>query len=154
MNVAENSPDLAFDHIGIVVPDIDEGARNMHGLFGALSWTRRFDDAGLGVSVQFARGDGEVVYEMIAPLGDASPVRGALKSRANLLNQIAYRTRSLEQSVARLRGWAVPAGPPAPALAFEGARVQFLMTRLGFLIELVEIDRLVHRFFSAEGDVR
>jgi methylmalonyl-CoA/ethylmalonyl-CoA epimerase len=144
---AHDESDLTFDHVGIVVPDLDAGYEKLGGLFGPLAWTRRFDDAGLGVSVRFARDRSSLVYELIAPFGASSPVAGALRSRTNLLNQIAYRTGSLERSVARLRREAaVPVTAPAQAMAFGGARIQFLMTPLGFLVELIEIDRVVHDF--------
>jgi methylmalonyl-CoA/ethylmalonyl-CoA epimerase len=143
----EAKADLTFDHIGIVVADLDEGARKLTGLLGNLQWTRRFDDVGLAVSVRFARDGSGIVYEIIAPYGPTSPVTAALKSRTNLLNQVAYRTRSLDSSVARLRaGRSVPVGRPRPALAFGGARVQFLLTPLDFLVELIEIDHVVHQF--------
>ena len=139
--------DLQLDHIGIVVADIERGCETFGSLLGRLEWTRRFDDTGLGVSVRFARDSTGIVYEIIAPLTQTSPVARALQSRANLLNQLAYRTTSLEPTVKRLRAHgSVPVGRPAPAVAFGGARVQFLMTPLGFLIELIEIDRVVHDF--------
>jgi methylmalonyl-CoA/ethylmalonyl-CoA epimerase len=139
--------DLSFDHIGIVVADVEAGMPKLAGLLGPLVWTRRFDDTGLGVSVRFARDTSGIVYELIAPLGEASPVARTLRARANLLNQLAYRTGSLTASVARLRKErAVPVGSAAPALAFGGAHVQFMMTPFDFLIELIEIDRVVHEF--------
>jgi methylmalonyl-CoA/ethylmalonyl-CoA epimerase len=138
---------LAFDHIGILVPELEAGCTTLRKLLGTLQWTRRFDDGRLRVSVRFARDNAGIVYEIIAPLGDHSPVSNSLKSRAALLNQIAYRTRSLAASVTDLRrARAVPVGAPAPALAFGGAPVQFMMTPLGFLIELIETDRVVHEF--------
>lgn len=142
-----NDTGLIFDHIGIVVGDLDAGGDTLTKLIGPLAWTSRFDDSGLGVSVRFARDSTGIVYELIAPLGSASPVARTLKSRANLLNQIAYRTRSLETSLQRLRVTGVaPLSAPAPALAFGGARVQFLMSPLGFLLELIEIDHFTHQF--------
>jgi methylmalonyl-CoA/ethylmalonyl-CoA epimerase len=141
------SADLLFDHIGIVVPSLEEGRQTLSSLFGHLHWTTRFDDPQLGVSVVFAQDLSGIVYELITPFGFDSPVLRTLTSRANLLNQIAYRTRSLDASVARLRkARAVPVGRSAPAVAFGGARVQFLMTPLGFLMELIEVDHVVHEF--------
>ncbi len=141
------SNDLAFDHIGIVVRDLDTGAERLAAMLGQLSWTRRFDDSVLGVSVRFGRDMTGIVYEVIAPLGDKSPVASALSSRTNLLNQIAYRTKSLTSTVARLRTeGAVPVSRPLPAAAFGGALVQFLMSDLGFLIEVIEIDFMAHQF--------
>jgi methylmalonyl-CoA/ethylmalonyl-CoA epimerase len=142
-----NAVDLIFDHIGIVVSDVETGSGRLTAILGQLRWTDRFDDVTLGVSVRFARDAAGIVYEIIAPYGDNSPVGRALKSRSDLLNQIAYRTHSLTTSVARLRAAkAVPIGHARPAVAFGGAPVQFLMTELGFLIELIEIDHIVHKF--------
>jgi methylmalonyl-CoA/ethylmalonyl-CoA epimerase len=147
MSAAPDIAELTFDHIGIVVGTLDAGFDQLTALLAPLQWTERFDDPGLGVSVRFARDAAGIVYELIAPLGPDSPVRRALESRANLLNQIAYRTPSLDAAVARLRrARAVPVGAAKPAVAFGGARVQFLMTQLGFLVELIEVDRVVHRF--------
>jgi len=141
------APELQFDHVGIVVPTLDEGRTRFASLLAPLQWTRSFDDAILGVSVVFARDPAGVVYELIAPFGATSPVAKVLKSRVNLLNQLAYRTRSLDESVAQLRSaGGVPVGRAAPAVAFGGARVQFLMTPLGFIVELIEVDRVVHQF--------
>jgi methylmalonyl-CoA/ethylmalonyl-CoA epimerase len=143
----QESPELVFDHIGIVVADVVAGSNSLAAVLGPLQWTQSFLDVGLGVSVRFARDCSGIVYELIAPLGSDSLVARTLKSRANLLNQIAYRTSSLESSVKRLRAQgAVPVTVAAPAVAFGGARVQFLMVPLGFLIELIECDRVVHVF--------
>jgi methylmalonyl-CoA/ethylmalonyl-CoA epimerase len=140
-------PELVFDHVGIVVADIRRGAATLSGLVPGLSWTQPVDDAGLGVSVCFARDGTGLVYELIAPLGDASPVARALKNRTDLLNHLAYRTPSLEAGVKHLRTQgALPVGSAKPAIAFGGARVQFLMTPLGVLFELIEKPQTVYNF--------
>jgi methylmalonyl-CoA/ethylmalonyl-CoA epimerase len=139
--------ELFFDHVGIAVADIEAGGAILTGVLGPLSWTQRFDDARLGVAVRFARDRSGMVYELIAPLGDTSPIARTLKSRANLLNHMAYRTSSLDSALKQARAMrALPVGAAAPALAFGGATVQFLMLPLGFLIELIEADRIVHDF--------
>jgi methylmalonyl-CoA/ethylmalonyl-CoA epimerase len=144
---ATELPVFTFDHVGIVVADLLVAAPQLGGLLGAVQWTQRFDDEGLGVSVRFARDRAGVVYELIAPYGERSPVARTLKSRNNLLNQLAYRTPNLEPAVAYLRDQgAVPVTQPAPAVAFGGARVQFLMTPFDFLIELIELDGWAHQF--------
>lgn len=138
---------LIFDHIGIVTADLDKASQQLAGLLGALEWTDRFDDSGLGVSVIFARDRAGMVYELIAPLGDKSPVAKAVASRKDALNQIAYRTASIADALPALRvQGALPIGPAKPAKAFGGANVQFLMTRLGYIIELVEGAESVHKF--------
>lgn len=147
MSEPSGAADLVFDHIGIVVADLERGCDKFAGLLAPLVWTARFDDPGLGVSVRFARDGSGVVYEIIAPFGADSPVSRTVRARTDALNQIAYRTKSLEASVARLRhARALPVAAPKPAIAFGGARVQFLMTPLDFLIELIEVDHVVHQF--------
>jgi methylmalonyl-CoA/ethylmalonyl-CoA epimerase len=138
---------LVFDHVGIVVRDIDEGCRNLEAVLGELQWTQRFDDSGLGVSVQFARDTQMMVYELIAPYGSGSPIERTLRARRDLLNQIAYRTDSLSAAASHLRETgAVPVSKPHPALAFNGANVQFFLTKLGFLIEVIEQIEDGHKF--------
>jgi methylmalonyl-CoA/ethylmalonyl-CoA epimerase len=142
---SNDAAELFFDHVGIVVADIEAGGVILTGVLGPLSWTQRFDDARLGVAVRFARDRSGMVYELIAPFGDTSPIARTLKSRANLLNHMAYRTSSLDSGLKQARAMgALPVGAAAPALAFGGATVQFLMLPLGFLIELIEVDRIVH----------
>lgn len=140
-------PTLHFDHVGIVVRDADEGCRWFTDTIGATGLTQRFDDHGLGVSVRFARDSQSVVYEFISPLHDKSPVSAALKSGKNLLNQIAYRTPELNGGVDHLREHGcLPLGPAKPAIAFGGAEVQFLLSDLGFIIELIAESDHRHAF--------
>jgi methylmalonyl-CoA/ethylmalonyl-CoA epimerase len=135
-------PIMTFDHIGVVVDNLDSGAEKLSAFLAPLRWSKSFDDPIIGVSVRFAQDLSGIVYELIAPFGDQSPVSRTLKSKVNLLNQIAYRTSDLASAVALMRrAGAVPVGAAKPAVAFNGARVQFLLSPLGFLIELIEIEK-------------
>ena len=138
---------LTFDHIGILAKDLDAAAAEFGGFVGAGEATARFDDPVLTVSVRFLRDRSGVVYELIAPLGDASVVSGALRKNANIINQLAYRTPSLAEDEARLKAKGfMSLGAPRPARAFGGASVQFLMSPMGFIVELIEARDHVHRF--------
>lgn len=129
---------LEFDHIGIVVRDIPEGRRMIEATLPVVASTPRFDDPGLGVSVQFFRDRSGLVFELIAPLGDSSPVKNTL-GQAHRLNQLAYRCRNLASAASALRkARAVPLGEAKPALAFDNALVQFFWSPLGHVIELIE----------------
>lgn len=129
---------LAFDHIGVVVRDLSEGRRQIEATLPIVAVSPAYADEGLGVSVQFFRDASGVVFELIAPLGDASPVANTL-GQSHRLNQLAYRCGDIEAAAVSLRrARAVPLGPPAPAVAFGGARVQFFWSPLGHVIELVE----------------
>lgn len=140
---------MIFDHIGIVTDDIDRSAERMIKMFGITNWTTLFEDPQLAVKVRFLRDPSGLVYELIAPLGETSPVLRALRTRTNLLNQIAYKTTSLESDSILLRSQgAIPTSEPAPAVAFGGARVQFFFTKLGFIVELVQFTSHRHQFNS------
>ena len=139
--------DLVFDHIGIVVESLDEGAAQLARLLPIVAWTQRFDDAGLAVSVCFGRDASGVVYELIAPLGPDSPAARAAKTKRDRLNQVAYRTGDLDRAREQLEAdGAMVLGPPKPALAFGRALVQFLYLPQGFIVELVADRDFAHDF--------
>jgi methylmalonyl-CoA/ethylmalonyl-CoA epimerase len=97
------------------------------------------EDPGLKVRIQFATDTSGVRYELVAPFGEGDPVSGVLTSGQAILNHVAYRVADLDAALARLRAeGALPLGPPSPAVAFGGRRVVFLLTRLRFILELVE----------------
>jgi methylmalonyl-CoA/ethylmalonyl-CoA epimerase len=142
---------LVFDHVGLVVPDLDSAMRQLRATTGAVEATARFDDPGLTVSVRFLRDRAGMVYELIAPFGEGSVVAATLARKRDLLNQLAYRTADLAKAVQHLRGQGcMPLGAPAPALAFGGAQVQFLFNPLGFVLELIEDTAPPHQFRNLE----
>lgn len=145
--IAGSAPGLVFDHVGIVASDVTKACNDFGATIGAVGITRKYDDSILGVSVQFIKDSSGIVYEMIAPLGEHSPVAKTLTSKTNLLNQIAYTTTSLADSTRALRkSGCFPLGPAKPAIAFGGAPVQFLFCPLGFVIELIEAPGYKHEF--------
>lgn len=139
--------ELRFDHIGLVVGDMAEGRRSLEEMFGLDRWTEVFEDPGIGVYVQFGRTEEGPCYELIAPLGEASPVTTALKRGVNILNHVAYLTADLDGEARRLqeRG-SMMAGPAKPAVAYGGARVQFWITPQRFMVELIEAPGHEHAY--------
>jgi methylmalonyl-CoA/ethylmalonyl-CoA epimerase len=138
---------MEFDHVGIVVADIDEGLRHLRAMLPVREATPRYDDRNLTVSVQFVRDGQGMVYELIAPLGPNSVVSQPLSKKRDLLNQVAYRTRDIAETGSALRrSGSFPLGEAKPAIAFGGALVQFLFTPLGFVLELIEQNGHQHDF--------
>jgi methylmalonyl-CoA/ethylmalonyl-CoA epimerase len=141
---------MAFDHVGIVVGDLREGGRKLQSLLPIARWTDAFHDDTLGVSVSFGQDHSGMVYEIIAPLGENSPVARVAASRHDRLNQIAYRTSDFAADLRALKkAGAYQVSEPKPAKAFGGANVVFLMPQLGFLIELIEDFGWRHDFRNA-----
>ncbi|WP_314955479.1 VOC family protein [Bradyrhizobium cosmicum] len=132
-------PELIFDHVGLVVRDLKSGLGNVCSLLPIVSATQVYDDEVLGVSVQFLRDASGVIFELIAPLGDNSPVAKIAASGRGVINQIAYRVKNLVDAAEYFRAQrAIPTGPAKPAIAFDGASVQFFLTRDSVVVELIE----------------
>ncbi|HER26278.1 MAG TPA: glyoxalase [Rhodospirillales bacterium] len=130
---------MFFDHIGLFVADLTAGRQQLSALLPIHKFSGPVDDPGLKVRIQFATDSSGIRYELVAPFGDGNPVSAVLAAGKNILNHVAYRTTDLDVEIERLRNeGAIPLGPPAPAVAFKGARVIFLLTPLGFIIELIE----------------
>jgi methylmalonyl-CoA/ethylmalonyl-CoA epimerase len=142
---------LRFDHIGLVVSDMAGGRAALESMFGVDRWTQVFEDPGIGVYVQFGRTEEGPCYELISPLGEASPVATALKRGVNILNHVAYLTADLDVESQRLQEMgSMMAGPAKPAVAYGGARVQFWITPQRFMVELIEAPGHEHAF-EAKG---
>jgi methylmalonyl-CoA/ethylmalonyl-CoA epimerase len=136
---------MKFDHIGVVVRRLDIGRLHLTALFDIKSWTREFDDTTNGVSVQFGRDPSGICYETIAPLGASSPISEALRTGARILNHVAYLVPDLHAAGERLKSArCLPAGEPRPAVAYGGRPIQFFVSPLRIIIELIEAPDHAH----------
>ena len=136
---------MYFDHLGIVVPTLADGRAHLTGLFDITAWTDEFCDPFNQEFVQFGRDGSGICYEAIAPLGETSPVLSALAKADRILNHVAYRVATLDVEATRLAKLeCVPVGLPKPAVAYGNARIQFFVTPLRFLVELIEAAAFQH----------
>lgn len=130
---------MQFDHIGVFVRDLVHGREQLAALLPIERWTEPVDDPLIKVRIQFGIDVSGIRYELVAPLGEGNPVDGALAAGTNLLNHVAYSVADIDAELRRLRRLrCIPTGPPRPAVAFDGRRVVFLLTPLGFIMELIE----------------
>jgi len=130
---------MKFDHIGVVVSDLQMGVSHFAATFGIRQWSEAFSDPENKVNVQFGLDRSGVCYELISPLGENSPIQRALKERGPILNHIAYLVESLEEGAAHLREQGYMAATrPTPAIAYGMRPIQFFVSRLGFIVELIE----------------
>jgi methylmalonyl-CoA/ethylmalonyl-CoA epimerase len=144
---------LTLDHIGLIVPDLATGRDFLATALGITRWTPITNDPTLQVSVQFGAAPGQpLTYELIAPFGEQSPIFNALRAGKHILNHLAYLTPDLEASGKHLRGTGCyPTGDPLPALAYQGRLVQFWISPLRFVIELIEKPGHIHPFAEPES---
>ena len=147
---------MIFDHIGLVTADLSRGRQFLASTLEVTLWTEEFQDPGIGVIVQFGKSEaaGAPWYELITPLGDQSPVAAALRSGKNILNHVAYLVEDIEQSGKKLReNRCFPVDAPKPAVAYGGQRVQFFVSPLRFMIEIIEAAEHKHKILRDElGD--
>jgi methylmalonyl-CoA/ethylmalonyl-CoA epimerase len=138
---------LIFDHIGLVVGDLASGRAFLAPALGVRRWTAVFDDTVNGVRLQFGADATGVCYELLEPLGEASPVRRALTTGRAILNHVAYRIGDLDTAAeALMLQDCVATGEPKPAIAYGGRRIQFFMTPLNMIVELIEAPDHQHAY--------
>ena len=140
-----------FDHLGLVVKRLTKGRERMSALLRISDWTAPIEDIVNGVRLQFGRDPAGVVYELLEPLGEHSPVYSALRSGTAILNHVAYRVPDLAAGAAHLASaGAARVSNPKPAIAYGGRPIQFFVTPLRFIIELIEAPDHVHAFAPAQ----
>lgn len=133
--------DLQFHHLGLVVRDISEGKQRLTELFGEMTWSKTSIDPLQSVSVCFGSGaNNSFLYELIEPMRDGSPIDNVIETSNNILNHVAYTSADFDNSLLRLRSLGcMPLGSPKPAVAFNNKRVAFYLTKLNFILEIIEV---------------
>jgi methylmalonyl-CoA/ethylmalonyl-CoA epimerase len=130
---------MKIDHIGIVVRDLDEGSRMVTGIFPVVEQSRRMHDPLQFVYVRFFRDAGGLIYEVLAPSDQCSPIYRAAKSGQNVLHHLAYSTGSLKYSASVLtNAGCVPLGVAVPGIVYGNKPIQFFLSPIGMVIEIIE----------------
>lgn len=140
---------MQFDHIGLVVKSVANGRQVLGALLDIRAWTAEFRDTVNGVVCQFGRDSSGVCYELLEPIGEGSPVFPALQSGRAILNHTAYLVDDLAAAGEKLqRNGCARTSDPKPAIAYRGRRVQFFVTPLRFVIELIEAPEHEHAYIT------
>ncbi len=143
-------PLMRMHHIGVVVPDLDKAADRYVSRFGYLVVTSKIHDPAQTAFVQFLRLPGDrACLELVSPDRANSKLSHAL-SRSVPLNHICLATSNIEKSFRHLRANGMMAtAHPTPAVAFNNARIAWLMGTDRLLTELV-----AQRFIGEWSDER
>ena len=130
---------MQFDHLGLVVKSIAKGRKVLADSLAIEKWTEEFRDPVNGVLIQFGADPSGLCYELLEPLDETSPVYPALSSGKAILNHVAYLVDDIGHHAERLHSQGhAPTSEPKPAIAYGGKRIQFFVTPLRFVLELVE----------------
>jgi methylmalonyl-CoA/ethylmalonyl-CoA epimerase len=142
---------MIFDHIGVVVKDLAVGRQFLIDALKVSRWSAVFDDPVNGVVLQFGADGQGVCYELLQPAGDNSPVKAALATGRSILNHLAYLVTDLEVAAEKLMSDdCIPTSEPKPAIAYGGRRIQFFVTPLNMIVELIEAPGHRHAYIWAE----
>jgi methylmalonyl-CoA/ethylmalonyl-CoA epimerase len=128
-----------FHHIGIAVKDLQAAIPSYETLFGYKVTSGPFDDPLQKVSVCFlARGAGDTVIELVAPLGAKSPIERVLRNGGGTYH-VCYEVPSIDSAIGHLaKHGAFLISGPDPAVAFDMRPIAWLLTDANLLVELVQ----------------
>ncbi len=126
-------------HIGFLVADIASAAELYVERFGYMIESSVVEDPQQTAQVQFLRLPGaNWWFELISPFGATSKLSRAL-TRGEGLHHMCYEVPELTVAVENLRRRGMmPVAEPAPAAAFPGRQISWLMDRSKSLVELLE----------------
>lgn len=113
-----------IDHIGVAVADLD-AAIDLHVNVYGLELVHRETVEEQGVEAVLLD-VGENHVELVAPLGDDTPVGRHLAKRGPGLHHVAYQVEDIEATLASLRDAGVRMIDEVPRTGIRGSKVAFL----------------------------
>ena len=127
-------------HLGVAVHDLDEAVDTYERLFGAqLEHRAQVDDQGVEAAAVLV-GNGRV--ELLAPLGDETPVGRFLASRGPGMHHVAYEVGDVRAELDRLSAEGAELIDAEPREGLFGLQVAFVHPDAvhGVLTEVVSVD--------------
>ena len=130
---------MKFHHIGIFVRKINDAKKILQKQVKIKSCSKIFRDRKLKVKVVFILDKNNIRYELVEPYGKGNPVDKVLKEKVNLLNHLGYKVTKFDKwcSYFRNLGYGFLT-TPQKAVAFKQSRIVFMLSPLGFIVELIE----------------
>ena len=133
---------IRLDHIGIAVNDLDSGSK----FWRILGLTQGEDESNheQGVDIRFFNtefGERPPRIELLAPMGEDTPIGRFLSKRGAGVQQIAFRVDDLDALLVRLIGEGIRLINETPTEGAGGSRIAFVhpSSTGGVLVELLEI---------------
>ena len=138
---ANSHSERRLHHVGVVVRDIEAEIDGFARSIGGGHWKGRiFHDPLQKVKVTFIESTtaGEPQIELVEPAADDSPVWVFLRAGGGL-HHLCYEVDDLDSYLCELRkAGSKTIRPPLPAVAFDGRRIAWVVTRAKVLLELLE----------------
>ena len=87
----------------------------------------------------FLKDESGVMFELIEPISDKSPIKNSLSKKINIINHIAYKTRTFDKTNKILiKKNFFPVSTAKKAVAFKNKLIRFFYSPQGFLLEIIE----------------
>ena len=131
---------VCIDHVGVAVPDLDEGIAFYRDAFGMqVRHQETNEDQGVREAM-IGVADTDQCIQLLAPLDESSTIARFLDRNGPGLQQLAYRVTDVEQVSAVLRERGLRLLYDEPRRGTSGSRVNFVHPKDagGVLVELVE----------------
>jgi methylmalonyl-CoA/ethylmalonyl-CoA epimerase len=132
---------MVIDHIGVVVPRIEDGLKQWTTLFGYSQMTEEVTNTRQKVRVVFVAKAGSCTVKLIEPTDESSPVYRFAQTGGGL-HHLCFKCDNIDAAVERLRNLGLHVlSEPQPGEAFEGERFVFVFAKQGLNIELIDTER-------------
>ena len=139
------SNNLNLDHIGIVVPSLEEAIPHWKTVFGYSPFTERVENTRQKVYVVFLQKEGSLPVKLLQPVDKTSPVYRFAK-RGGGLHHLCFKCNDLKKEVMRMGELGLRIlTPPEPGEAFDGEDIAFIFAKHGLNIELIDTDKRAAR---------
>lgn len=129
---------MIIDHIGIVVPNLEEGIKQWTNLFGYTQKSETVLNSIQKLHVVFLAKADSLTVKLISPASDDSPIKG-FALRGGGLHHLCFICDKLEVHVPILQEkGARLIVPPQPGEAFNNHNIAFLLTPNNLNVELID----------------
>lgn len=134
-------PEPSLHHVGYAVPSIADSLARWRTTLCAVAVRGVYDDPLQGARVAFLEfAISPTLIELIEPLGAGGPLARFLEKGGGL-HHLCFEVDDLDERIRSLKAdGAILVRRPRPAVAFEGRKIAWMLTRERLLTELLERD--------------
>ena len=130
---------MDFHHIGILVDKLELGIDFFSKFQKKTRFSKIIYDKNLGVKIIFFKQKDKIIFELISPYGNKSPIANLLKKKSSIINHVAFKVKNFKKKIKFLKSLGcIQITEPKRAKAFNGRYIVFFMSPLNHVIELIE----------------
>jgi len=134
---------MIIDHIGIVVPKLEEGIKQWTNLFGYTQKSEPILNSIQKLYVVFMAKDNSLTVKLISPSSDDSAIK-AFARKGGGLHHLCFKCDKLEVQVPILQDkGARLVLPPQPGEAFDNQNIAFLLSSNNLNFELIDTNKKI-----------